>query len=81
MCVEFDNIWVCGLMFNVFMLKMFLDKGVVFVGVVYSGIIIVVVNLVGLFYVLVVSYVFISWFLSDCKWFKNFLCIVLFDMC
>lgn len=69
-------------MINVFVLVMenIRNKGVVIIGVVYSGILIVVVNFVGLFYVLVVSYVFISWFLSDCLCFKNFLCIVFLDI-
>lgn len=40
----------------------------------------VVIDLVGLFYVLVIGYVFLSRLLSNCVCFRYFFCIVLLDI-
>lgn len=50
------------------------------VGVVYSGVLMVVINFCGLFYVFMVSYVLISSLLSNKVWFGYFLRIVFNDM-
>lgn len=53
---------------------------VVIVGLGISDVVIVVVNFVGLFYVFVVSYVFMSRLFSNRICFKYFFCIVFFDI-
>lgn len=42
---------------------------VVIVGVVFSGVIMVIVSFIGFFYVFVISYVLMSCFFSDRFWF------------
>lgn len=53
---------------------------VVIVGLGFIDVVMVVVNFVGLFYVFVVSYFFLSRFFSNRICFKYFFCMIFFDI-